>query len=86
MEILFIMIIVYSGFAATTYLILTKWRVIQYLQANTKGVINKAVNCMFCCCFWLCFVFTIIGLIFGADIITLLCPLGGAAITRAIIG
>ncbi|AFM54797.1 hypothetical protein B620_gp19 [Croceibacter phage P2559S] len=86
MEQLFYSIAIYSAFAATSYLLLTKWRIIQYLQEHTSGVINKAVNCMFCCCFWLCFVFSLIGITLGADIITMLSPFAGAAVTRAIIG
>jgi len=85
MEQLFYSIAIYSAFAATSYLLLTKWRIIQYLQGHTSGVINKLVNCLLCCCFWLSFVFAIIGITLGADMITLLSPLAAASVSRFII-
>lgn len=83
---LLVAIIVYSGFSATSFLILTKYRVIEYLQKESRFGIYKVVNCLLCTCFWLCLFYSLIGLIFGMDIITLLAPFGGAALTRAIIG
>lgn len=85
MEELFYATIVYSGLGSSLFLILTKYRVIQYLQANGRFGINKAANCHFCCCFWICFIISVIGLILGGQWITLIASLSGASIMRAII-
>ena len=76
---------IYSLLSATSFLVLTKYAIISYLQGHTKSVINKIVNCQLCLCFWLCLFFTIIGIIFDQPVESIICPFAGASLTRAII-
>jgi len=85
MEELFYATIVYSGIGSSIFLILTKYRVIQYIQANGRFGLNKIAECMFCSCFWICFMISVIGVIFGEGWITLIASFSGASIMRAII-
>ena len=83
---LFYAVVIYSTLAASLFLILTKYRVIEYAQLHTKSLLNKLFNCTFCICFWLNLFICLIGLTFGAGYITLLAPFASASLTRAIIG
>ena len=60
MEELLVNSIIISQVTAFLIMLLFKFEVISYVQANSNGIINKLFNCIFCLSFWIGLIITVI--------------------------
>lgn len=46
-------VVMSSCLSSTVFLLLTKFKVINWVQLHGKGIVLKWANCHFCICFWI---------------------------------
>lgn len=61
--------------SAFALMLANKWRIIEWMQVHTNGVLHDLVSCHFCTTFWACVIIVAVAVPLTGYLPALVCPI-----------